>query len=200
MSAGCAGRFATRSGFDDSTAKRSSLYGCSMSPIHAASDYARLSSHGVPSARTHSRTPAHAPSRTLSPRHPAAPHTPPQALSAQQVEQGVVTLPLSLGKADRPIQIPFEVPAGKVFLVAALSGGAGGAVLSVHRADGTPLAAAERVGLDNGTYKLYALDLREAGPEGVGPLVAQIGVTPGTKGFRNVRLVIKAAGFGVAHG
>ncbi|CAM2149387.1 protein of unknown function [Pararobbsia alpina] len=160
-----------------------------MPSLHAVAEHVRSASHR-----------AHAP-RTPSPRHPAVQHAAhaaaPQQLSALQLEQGVVTLPLSASKADRPIQIPFEVPPGKVFLVAALSGGTGGAILSIQRPDGTSLAAAERAGLDNGTYKLYAFDLRTAGPGEASSLVAQISVTPGTKGFRNVKLAIKAAGFGV---
>ena len=99
--------------------------------------------------------------------------------------------------AALPIEYRLELPPNRSYLVASLSGGTGGAVLSIRDPQGRVLPVCERIGLDNGTSKMCVVDLRtldrDAGPPTF--LTATIEVAPHVRGFRRVDFSVKASDF-----
>jgi hypothetical protein len=104
--------------------------------------------------------------------------------------------------AGLPIKYRLELAPNRSFLVASLSGGARGAVLSIRDPQGRVLPVCERIGLDHGTSKicvvdLRTVDLRTVDRDGAPPtfLTAVIEVAPHARYFPRVDFSVKASDF-----
>lgn len=146
----------------------------------------------------------------------------PLRLSARTLAQGATIKGLRARRDDRAIEYWLEVPPGKAFLSASLSGGTGAAQINIYNASGTRVPACQRLGLNTGTSKTCIVDLRALGagaatacaaprddkpsavtddraldvpPEGNTRFIARIQTLPKARGFRNVAFTVIAANF-----